>query len=321
MNLEDILLRGTRAAQPSASIVTEGSLYYVTDEAVVEQSRASAWVSYSGSGASPAITQLTGDVTAGPGSGSQVATIPNNTIVTAKILNGAVTYAKMQDVSAISKLLGRGAAAGAGDPEEITLGTNLSMSGTTLNAAGGGGSSGLVLVAEKTGAGSHLTFLNTEITSTYDAYLFQFQAVVPSVDDSQIAMQVSTDNGANWQTGTTYPYALRYLQADGTTATLVGLNGYPALGDASKIGLYIGGPKVSRFYGCSGELRMFNPTLATRPTTFTHKFAFFNQDGLWTTLEGGGAYSTANAINAARFYFDGGSTITAGTIRLYGYAK
>jgi hypothetical protein len=70
------------------------------------------------------MTQLTGDVTAGPGSGSQAATIPNNT----------VTYAKLQDVSAASKLLGRGSASGAGDPEEITLGTNLAMSGTTLNA-------------------------------------------------------------------------------------------------------------------------------------------------------------------------------------------
>lgn len=51
---------------------------------------------------------LTGDVT-GSGSGSFVATIAN----------GAVTYAKMQDVSATDKILGR-ATAGAGDVEEIT---------------------------------------------------------------------------------------------------------------------------------------------------------------------------------------------------------
>src|SRR5574343_1251209 len=42
---------------------------------------------------------------------------------------------------ATAKLLGR-STAGTGAPEEITLGTNLSFSGTTLNAAGGGGSPG-----------------------------------------------------------------------------------------------------------------------------------------------------------------------------------
>ncbi len=74
---------------------------------------------------SAAITQLTGDVTAGPGAGSQAATIPNDT----------VTYAKMQNISAASRLLGRGSAGGSGDPEEITLGTNLTMATGVLKAA------------------------------------------------------------------------------------------------------------------------------------------------------------------------------------------
>lgn len=86
------------------------------------------WHIIAGSGAG-AITSLTGDVTAtGPGAAA------------ATIANDAVTYAKIQNISAISKLLGRGSAAGAGDTQEITLGTNLAMSGTTLNATGGGAS-------------------------------------------------------------------------------------------------------------------------------------------------------------------------------------
>src|SRR5689334_19616022 len=40
------------------------------------------------------ITQLTGDVTAGPGSGSQAATIANTAVTTGKIADGAVTEAK-----------------------------------------------------------------------------------------------------------------------------------------------------------------------------------------------------------------------------------
>jgi hypothetical protein len=80
---------------------------------------------------------LTGDVT-GTGTSSIATTIANDAVTTVKILNDAVTYAKIQNVSAASRLLGRGSAGGSGDVEEVTLGTNLSMSGTTLNATGGG---------------------------------------------------------------------------------------------------------------------------------------------------------------------------------------
>lgn len=68
--------------------------------------------------ASGGITQLTGDVTAGPGSGSQAATIAND----------AVTFAKMQNISTDS-LIGRDTA-GTGDPENITLNATLSMTGS-----------------------------------------------------------------------------------------------------------------------------------------------------------------------------------------------
>lgn len=73
------------------------------------------------------LTGITGDVTAtGPGSASST------------IASNAVTYGKIQNASAVSKLLGSNASATG--ITEITLGSNLTMTGSTLNATGGGGS-------------------------------------------------------------------------------------------------------------------------------------------------------------------------------------
>lgn len=91
----------------------------------VEELTATGGIEFTGTGIQT--SAFTGDVTKSAG----------GTALT--IANDAVTYAKIQNVSAASRLLGRGSAAGAGDVEEITLGTGLTMTGTTLSASGGGG--------------------------------------------------------------------------------------------------------------------------------------------------------------------------------------
>lgn len=91
----------------------------------IEQLTVGGGIEFTGTGIQT--SAFTGDVTKSAG----------GTVTT--IANDAVTYAKMQNVSAASRLLGRGSAAGAGDVEEIILGSGLTMTGTTLSASGGGG--------------------------------------------------------------------------------------------------------------------------------------------------------------------------------------
>lgn len=79
-------------------------------------------------------TQTANTIFSGPAAGG-AATPTFRTMVTADIPNSTVTYAKIQNVTN-ARLLGNNSGAAA-PPQEITLGTGLSFSGTTLNGTGG----------------------------------------------------------------------------------------------------------------------------------------------------------------------------------------
>lgn len=60
-------------------------------------------------------------------------------LVNANMITGRLPVSNLAQVSAASRLFGRGSASGAGDLQEIELGSGLSMSDTTLSVTGGGG--------------------------------------------------------------------------------------------------------------------------------------------------------------------------------------
>lgn len=126
-------ITGTKAQFNTA--VTDGDVLYVgdvtqyTDELAQDAVGGMVDSTLVYTDATPLLSRasLTGDVTCPSGS--------NTTTISA----GVVTFAKIQNITT-SRLLGRTTAL-SGSMEEITLGTNLSFSGSTLNAVSGSGGS------------------------------------------------------------------------------------------------------------------------------------------------------------------------------------
>jgi hypothetical protein len=170
---------------------------------------------------------LSGDVTT---SGALATTIANNAVTTAKINNSAVTLAKIQNAAANSKLLGSGAS-GSGSPyAEITLGANLSMSGTTLSATSSGGAlNGTVIYTSSqtasTSDNGKLVVFNCSTTCNYTLPASQpsttWQAWVMSIGATTATILLG--GGDTFNGGATAPtinnFRVLDLWADSATAT------------------------------------------------------------------------------------------------------
>ena len=100
--------------------VTDGDVYYDSSVPGLRVRQSGAWVTLGAAGSGGVVDGDKGDITA-TGSGTTWTIDP-----------GVVSYAKMQNVSAASKVLGRGSASGAGAVEELALGTGLQMTGTNI---------------------------------------------------------------------------------------------------------------------------------------------------------------------------------------------
>jgi len=223
-------------------------------------------------------------------------TLTNATgLPTAGLLDDAVTYAKIQNVTT-ARLLGR-ATAGSGDTEEITLGTNLSFTGTTLNAAGGGGGSGTVTSVDGTGTVNGITLTGTVTTSGSLTLGGTLSGVSLT---TQVSGTLPIANGGTGRATGTTAYS---LVATGTTATGV----QQTLANGATTTILVGGgasalPVWTTATGTGAPVRATSPTLVTpllgTPTSVT----LTNATGLPTAglLDDAVTYAKIQNVTTAR---------------------
>lgn len=159
---------------------------------------------------------ISGTVLGVASSGISATELASNAVTTAKINNDAVTYAKIQNVSSASRLLGRGSTAGAGDVEEIFIGTGLSLVGTTLSntaatilyeqnqlateyVVGVAGTDGTLAAGVILSAGTWL--VNAYLTGYALNQNFQMNAAIRNRNDSTIYVSSSQSVVANGTAG------------------------------------------------------------------------------------------------------------------------
>lgn len=132
-----------------------------------------------------------------------------------------------------NKLLGR-STAGTGAVEVITLGTNLSFTGTTLNAAGGGSFSWNATASGTSGTGVGLTLNNSSSAGAIG------ESITIGNTQTQNLIGLSIDTG----TSTTAQQALKIKHLNGASATTSGIsiNSFAASTQAvgTEIGMLIG---------------------------------------------------------------------------------
>ncbi len=242
---------------------------------------------------------LTGDVTT---SGTVATTIANS----------AVTLAKIANAAANSKLVGSGASGSGAAYSEITVGTGLSMTGTTLSATGGSAGA-LILLEQHTASSSATLDFTTAISSTYDEYKITFQHVVPATDGSALLMRVNT--GSGFDSGNNYSW-MEFRWIVGGTGTGGGFTTENAINISSTAD----GISNTAAWGYNGNMQLLlGDGSTTFPQTITSA-SFLKTGGTREGIETRGAYQITTAVTQLRFLMSSGN-ISAGTIRVYGVAK
>jgi len=170
---------------------------------------------------------------------------------------------------------------------------------------------GAMVLAASATASSSSEIVFTSLSSSYRAYMLEYDSVYVSSNGEGITCRVSTDNGGSYLTSGYTRALVKYSSAGGSIA----VNG--SSGDSL---FYIGsldGFSNSSSNTGSGILYFFAPNTGSSPFCITEHTVTRNTSSVNEFVTGSMFNTSTTAINAFKLY-TGVGTITAGNFRLYG---
>lgn len=202
---------------------------------------------------------------------------------------------------------------------DVTIGSPLSDGEVLTYDSGGGvwtnaapvGGAGLVLLEQHTASASASLDFTSWYSSTYDEYLIEFLNITHGAGATP-RIRFSTDGGSSYDSTGIYDWTAFYVFNTG---------GSGVIGTASDTGISFRNTTTTLGANGSwnGTLRLMNPGGANYKQLIGQMHWYDGTIGI-ITWQGSSIYRNTTAVDA--FQFDPTSgTFTAGTVRVYGFAK
>jgi len=176
---------------------------------------------------------------------------------------------------------------------------------------------GITLISSQTASASASLSFTTGIDSTYKTYMFKFINIHPSVNDTDITFQGSTNGGSSYGvTLTSTNFQAYHFESDSTGLSYE--TGYD-LAQSTSYQILNHSIGTDNDQSASGTLYLFSPSNTTFVKHFIYRGSCYHAADLEVDAYIAGYFNTTSAINAINFKMSSGN-IDAGTIHMYGIA-